>query len=335
MNPDAKSSVLVEVPPGSSFRQASKILEEQGLVRKWWILDILSRIKGKNTIHAGEYELSPAMRSDQILEMLLSGKVFMRKIVFKEGQTISELGGLVEASGLLTRLEINQALQDAELISKSGIESNSFEGYLFPNTYLFSRPTEAKDVITAMIVEGEKRWKKGYDERTKGIGMTRHEVLTFASIVEKESGNAEEQPTIASVFYNRLNAKWPLQSDPTAVYGLPGFKGPIRRKHLEIDSPYNTYKIRGLPPGPICNPGESAIRAVLYPADTTYMYFVADAEGGHIFSANQKEHERAVEFYRRRKALGIKAVESLGIAEVETETPVADSGQNDSMETSQ
>lgn len=303
VDPAVTETELFELAPGTSFRQAAKLLEEKGLVKRWWSLDIISRIKGNNVIGAGEYELSKSMTPEQILTTLLEGKVFKRKVVLKEGQVVADLADIVEKAGLLARKQMVEALVDPSLISRAGLVSKGFEGYLFPDTYLFSRPITADEIIWTMLKEGEKRWKPEYEERAASLGWNRHQVLTLASVIEKESGNAEEQPSISSVFHNRLAADWMLQSDPTAVYGLPGFTGPILRKHLEIDSPYNTYKYRGLPPGPICNPGDSAIKAALYPADTTYMYFVADGDGGHIFSSTQKEHERAVEFYRRAREI--------------------------------
>ncbi|MDZ4786383.1 MAG: endolytic transglycosylase MltG [bacterium] len=310
-DPNAKEPTIIEIAQGTSFRQACKLVESRGVVKHWWTLDIISRIKGKNTIGAGEYELSAAMTPEEILRYLLEGKTFKRKIVLKEGQSIYDLGEIVEAAGLLSRAEINKGLIDAQLLSESGIGVGSFEGYLFPETYLFSRPVQAEDILFTMLSEGKKHWPDEFEKRAKSLNLTKHEVLTLASIIEKESGNSDEQPTIAAVFHNRLRVDWPLQSDPTAVYGLPGFTGPILRKHLAIESAYNTYKIRGLPPGPICNPGDSAIRAALYPENADYMYFVADGRGGHIFSISQKEHERAVEFYRhtlkmQRQEQGLK-----------------------------
>ena len=299
VDPSSQDLVIVEIAPGTSFRAASKSLEEQNLVTHWWSLEIISKIKGNNTIVAGEYQLAKSMSPDEILTTMLEGKVYKRRVVFREGQSTFDLGDIVEKAGLVSRSDLNSVLIDPVLISKSGVKGNSFEGYLFPETYFFSRPIKAEEIILAMLKEGNKRWTAEYEERAAHLGWDRHQVLTLASIIEKESGNIEEQPTIASVFYNRLTANWPLQSDPTAVYGIPGFTGRILKKHLDNDNAYNTYKIKGLPPGPICSPGEGAIRAALYPANTTYMYFVADGQGGHVFSATQKEHERAVEFYRR------------------------------------
>ena len=297
-DPSAKTPELFEVSPGLSFRQAAKLLQERGFVKRWWSLDIISRVRGDNTISAGEYELTKSMTPSEILDNLLAGKVFYRRFILREGESIFVLGDRIEESGLLSRQQFNLALLDPKLLSAAGLAGRSFEGYLFPDTYQFSKPISSDDIVFAMLKNGEGKWRPEYDEHAANLGLDRHQVLTLASIIEKESGNATEQPVISSVFHNRMNQGWPLQSDPTAVYGLRDFEGPILRKHLEMDHPYNTYKIKGLPPGPICNPGESAIRAALYPASTGFMFFVADAKGGHIFSATQKEHERAVEFYR-------------------------------------
>ncbi len=312
-DPESKSAELFEIAPGLSFRQAAKLLQERGFVKKWWSLDLLSRIRGNNVIGAGEYELSKSMSPSEILDILLEGKVFNRKFTFKEGQSIHDLAALVEEAGLLSQQQFNLALFDPKIKGSAGLGNKGFEGYLFPDTYQFSKPISPDDIIFQMLKNGEKKWKIEYDEKAANLGWDRHQVLTLASIIEKESGNAEEQPLIASVFHNRLAQGWPLQSDPTSVYGLPNFEGPILRKHLEMDHPYNTYKIKGLPPGPICNPGESAIRAALYPAETGYMYFVSNGKGGHIFSATQKEHERAVEFYRmsQRKAEEVRVQERI------------------------
>jgi UPF0755 protein len=312
-DPESTTTELFEVAPGLSFRQAAKLLQERGFVKRWWSLDVISRIKGNNVIGAGEYELAKSMTPAEILNIMLEGRVFYRKFTFKEGETIFSLGKLVEEAGLLSEQQFNLTLFDPKFITGAGLGGKGFEGYLFPDTYQFSKPVNADDIIFAMLKNGEKKWKVEYDERAANMGWDRHQVLTMASIIEKESGNSEEQPTISSVFHNRLTAGWPLQSDPTSVYGIANFEGPILRKHLEQEHPYNTYKIKGLPPGPICNPGESAIKAVMYPASSGYMYFVSDGKGGHVFSATMKEHERAVEFYRmsQRRAEETRELEKL------------------------
>ncbi len=309
----SKTTELFEIAPGLSFRQAAKLLQEKNFVKRWWSLDVLSRIRGNNVIGAGEYELSKSMTPSEILEILLEGRVFNRRFTLKEGKSIYDLAALVEEAGLLSKQQFNLALFNPQIIGAAGLVGKGFEGYLFPDTYQFSKPISPDDIIFQMLKNGEKKWKVEYDEKAANIGWERHQVLTLASIIELESGNSEEQPIISSVFHNRLMQGWPLQSDPTSVYGVVNFEGPILRKHLELDHPYNTYKIKGLPPGPVCNPGETAIKAALFPASTGFMYFVSDGKGGHIFSATQKEHERAVEFYRmsQKKAEELRKQERL------------------------
>ncbi|MCB9030437.1 MAG: endolytic transglycosylase MltG [Deltaproteobacteria bacterium] len=300
---DAQSTekIVVEVKPGTSFRSAAKLLEKEGLIKRWWSLEIISRLKRNNTIVAGEYELSKSMKPADILEKLLTGDILKRIVLFKEGTSVKELGKIVEAAGLGSNAEFTKTLFDPKIIESAGVGGGSFEGYLFPDTYHFTRPISARDIIWTMLERGEKIWadNPAYQEQAVQLGMSRHEILTLASIIEKESGNVDEQPFISSVFHNRLADGMRLESDPTAVYAIPGFSGKIYRKHIETITPYNTYQIDGLPPGPICSPGHSAIKAALYPAKSNYRYFVSDARGGHIFSVTLKEHNRAVQFYRR------------------------------------
>ena len=298
---DEKSKILtvIEIPYGTSFKKTSALLEEKKIISSAWKLDLLAKIKGQASVNAGEYELSPSMTPSEILRILSGGKTFKRKVTLKEGQSVRALGAILEEAGLMKRKTFNRALFDDNLLRDLGLRAISFEGYLFPNTYHFSRPATPRSVINTMYGEFKKNWTVEYQKRAKELGFTRHKIVTLAAMIEKESGNFEEQPLISSVFHNRLENNWKLQSDPTAVYGIPGFSGPILAHHIRMDTPYNTYIIRGLPPGPICNPGASAIKAALYPAQTRYFFFVADGRGGHIFSASKKEHEHAVRIYRQ------------------------------------
>ena len=182
-----------------------------------------------------------------------------------------------------------------------------------------------------MLEEGEKRWIPEFTERADLLRMSRHEVLTFASIVEKESGNTSEQPLVSSVFHNRLQQGMRLQSDPTVIYGVPNFDGNLTKAHLETVTPYNTYTNPGLPPGPIANPGESAIRATLFPAQTNFLFFVADGKGGHVFSTTLAEHNEAVRRYqieparraRANAAANSTATNGAGVNGVVANDPVA------------
>ncbi|RMG40691.1 MAG: endolytic transglycosylase MltG [Candidatus Dadabacteria bacterium] len=295
-----RSDILVEIKNGISFKEICKILEDKGVIRNRRFLYLMARLRGSDTrIQAGEYVLQKTMTPKQILAKLMSGDVYKRKVTVKEGMSIWEIGKIVEAAGLMKEAEFNKYLNDPALLAKAGIAAGSFEGYLYPETYYFSRPITAEQIIWTMLEEGEKHWPPEYTEQADKLGFSRHEILTLASIIEKESGNKDEQPLISSVFHNRLAKGIKLQADPTVAYGIPNFKPPLTKKDLETYTPYNTYINPGLPPGPICNPGESAIHAALFPAKTNYLFFVADGEGGHIFSATLKEHNAAVAMYKK------------------------------------
>ncbi|MCB0318475.1 MAG: endolytic transglycosylase MltG, partial [Bdellovibrionales bacterium] len=191
-------TVLVEIAPGMSFKDISSLLAMQQLIRAPWSLEIIARIKKTDKkISAGEYELSPSMTPLEILDKLSSGEVFQRRFTLKEGQTVSVIGGLVEKAGLITEIEFNEALVDPVLLAAAGVQADSFEGYLFPETYSFSRPITARKIIWKMLSTGEKHWPSEFSNRAYRLGYTKHEILTLASIIEKESGNVEEQPLIS------------------------------------------------------------------------------------------------------------------------------------------
>lgn len=300
-DPENKNEILVEIQPGLRVKEICKELEDKGLVKNGRALGILAKLKGVDTkINAGEYPLSPSMSPLEILKRLASGMVLRRKVTLTEGQSIWELGKIVDEAGLMPKDEFDKALTDPRLLVEAHILSNSFEGYLFPETYEFSRPVTAKQVIWKMMEEGEKHWSAAYTEKADQLKLTRHDVLTLASVIEKESGNVSEQRIISSVFHNRLNQGMKLQSDPTVIYGIPNFNGNLVRADLENENNrYNSYVYYGLPPGPIGNPGASAIEAALNPEQTNFLYFVADGSGGHAFAATLKEHNDNVNKYQR------------------------------------
>jgi UPF0755 protein len=312
LDPEKKDLILVEVEPEKSFREVCKLLQEKGVIRHWWSVEILARLrKSDRSINAGEYEVAPSMDPRAVLAKLVSGEVFKRKVVIKEGMSIWEIGTLVDHAGLISQQDFDNSIADPKLLAEAGISGPSFEGYLFPETYYFSRPTNARAIIWRMLEEGERHWPAEFSARADELQLGRHEVLTLASIIEKESGNVDEQPLISSVFHNRLSQGMKLQSDPTVIYGIPNFKGNLTKEDLQTPTPYNTYMSFGLPPGPIGNPGDSAIKAALYPRDSTYLFFVADGTGRHVFSTTLQEHNEAVNLYQRgRKAAA--AAEVLG-----------------------
>lgn len=297
-------AISVEVGPGMSFGDIANTLKEKGLVKRAWTLRLMSRLRKADTkINSGEYSLSPSMTQKEILTKLISGDVIKRTILIKEGMNIWEIAKAINESGLLTEEEFKKALVDPELLRKWGVPGKSFEGYLFPNTYYFSRPISPEEVIGTFIKEGEKNWDDSFTSKADEYRFSRHDILTLASIIEKESGNKDEQPLISSVFHNRLKEGMKLQSDPTVIYGIANFNGNLTRQDLETPTAYNTYTNFGLPPGPIGNPGLSAIKAALNPAYSNFLFFVADGRGGHKFSTTLRDHNTAVaQYLASRKA---------------------------------
>jgi UPF0755 protein len=251
-------------------------------------------------IRAGEYSLSPAMAPVQMIEILRKGLVILHPVTIPEGFTRDQIADALAAKGLADKRRFLELTQDKALLRQYGISGPSFEGYLFPDTYHFSRGTPALAILDTMV----KRFKQVVTplvDVSQGTGMKFEEVVILASIVEKETGRPEERPLIASVFLNRLRLGMRLESDPTVIYGIENFDGDLKKKDLTDKTPYNTYVIHGLTPGPIANPGLESIKAVMDPARTDYLYFVSKNDGSHHFSKTLAEHNRAVEIYQKRK----------------------------------
>lgn len=303
IDPSDTAPQSVEIARDATLSTVAAELERREIVKYGWALRYAGRVSGKDgKIVAGEYEVQRSMSLVEILAVLTSGKPIERKVVIREGVSVREIGQIVETAGLITKTEFDQALLDRSLVKLSGSNNGQLEGYLFPETYLFSRPISGREIITRMLKVGLEHWSQSFSDRAEQLGMTRHQIITLASVIEKESGDLSEQPTVSSVFHNRLKAEMPLQSDPTVIYGLGDhFDGNLTRAHLETPTPYNTYTITGLPPGPICNPGDGAIKAALFPAETNYLYFVSNGSGRHVFSATLQEHNAAVAQYQLAK----------------------------------
>jgi len=286
---------LIEIAPEKTFGEICQKMSESGIIRNCLAFKLLARLQQLDTaIKAGEYMMSPSQRPIDLLRKLEKGDVLQRKVTVREGDSIWSIGKVISDAGLMSQDLFEPILVDKSWLTKLGVLGDSFEGYLFPETYIFSRPITPQAIVFRMIEEGEKRWKPEFTERADQLRLSRHEVLILASIVQKESGNVEEQPTVASVFLNRIAQGMKLQSDPTVIYGIANFNGDLTRADLEAVTPYNTYTNSGLPPGPICNPGESAIKAVLYAPTTNYLFFVGNGKGLHVFSTTLAEHNDAV-----------------------------------------
>lgn len=294
-------SKIIVIPDGSTFQFVAALLERERLIKSRSAFVLLGKSQAVDRkVHAGEYELSPAMTPAEILSKLLSGQVVLHPFTIPEGLTLTQIADLISQQGVADRTEFIRLAKDRAFIASLGIQAETLEGYLYPNTYKFPRTVKAREVLVAMIEQLRQVVGPDLLARMQELKMTMHEVLTLASVIEKETGSGGERPEISAVFHNRLKKHIPLQSDPTVIYGLPAFDGNLHKKDLSYPSPYNTYRVRGLPPGPIANPGIQAIRATLYPSDSHSLYFVSRNDGTHQFSATLIEHNQAVEKYQKR-----------------------------------
>lgn len=293
---------LFTVRPGAPLRVVAEELEREGLVRRATALVWLARVRGlEGALRAGEYELSPAVPASQILRHLTEGPIKTHELVLPEGLTAAEVAARLEATGLSEAASFLAAVHDAALAEELGVEGPSLEGYLFPETYQLPRGLPPRELAEVFVRQFLGIWRE-IEPLAATRGLSMRETVTLASIVEKETGTPEERPLIASVFHNRLRRGMRLESDPTVIYGIADFDGNLRRAHLEDrTNPFNTYRIPGLPPTPIANPGEGALRATVEPADTAYLYFVSRNDGTHVFSASYRAHQAAVHRYQKRR----------------------------------
>jgi UPF0755 protein len=292
------------VRDGSTLNEVTSELESKRIITGKRLFLLWARLMGySRSIKAGEYRLSSGMPPLKILETLSKGIVITHPVTIPEGFTIRQIGELLEEKGLVNKDEFLSITGDPDVAKRYGICGHSLEGYLYPDTYQFGRGLSAMSIVDVMV---KHFWEvvAPLRQKVEQSGMTIEEVITLASIVEKETGRAEERPVIASVFKNRLKKRMRLETDPTVIYGIKDFSGNLKKKHLNQRTPYNTYVIRGLPPGPIANPGKEAIEAVLFPAKTDYLYFVSKNDGSHHFSKTLVEHNRAVEIYQKKKRMG-------------------------------
>jgi UPF0755 protein len=294
-------SKVVVIPDGATFQFVAALLEREELIKSRSVFVLIGKSQSADRkVQAGEYELNPGMTPAEILSKLLNGEVLLHPLTIPEGLTITQIADVVSQQGLTDRVEFLRLAKDRVFVASLGIKAETLEGYLYPDTYRFPRPIEAREVLVAMVEQLRQVVGPDLLARMQELKMTIHEVLTLASVIEKETGAGGERPEISAVFHNRLKKHIPLQSDPTVIYGLPAFDGNLHKKDLSSPSPYNTYRVQGLPPGPIANPGIQAIRATLYPSDSRSLYFVSRNDGTHQFSATLIEHNKAVEKYQKR-----------------------------------
>ena len=291
-----------EIKRGTTFRQAVDSLAQKGFVRDKWIFFLLGRSTGiDRKIKAGYYSLWGTMTPLEIFNAIRSGKIIEYEITVVPGDSLREVGEKFSAFSMTEGEEFQRLCMNREFLDSLDVDAPSLEGYLFPETYRFPKGLEMKEALSIMV----KRLREKFDDdmtlRTMELGLSERDVLTMASIVEKEAITDKERPIIAGVYYNRLRKHMLLQADPTAIYGVKSSKETITRQDLLKKTPYNTYVIKGLPPGPIASPGLKSIMAALNPADVPYLYFVSNNDGTHNFSVTHSNHVEAVKIYRSRK----------------------------------
>lgn len=286
-------------PAGSSSRTMAAALEKSGVIRNRYSFELLHALMPKKKLKAGEYSFAKSASAYDVFLRVARGDVMLHTVVVPEGYNVFEIAAAVEAAGLGTREDfLKVAEHDTALVKDIDPQAHSLEGYLFPDTYQFSRPITARDIAARMV--------RRFQHEAQQIGLSGdiHRTVTLASIVEKETAAPDERAQVAGVYANRLAKNMALAADPTVVYAamLRGnYRGAIYQSDLQSDSPYNTYRAPGLPPGPIANPGAASLQAAMHPAKHDYIFFVAagDGSGRHRFSATFEQHEKNVVAYRR------------------------------------
>jgi UPF0755 protein len=289
----------IRVEQGDSLTTVVRKLRDQKIISNGLFFSLWARLNGADKkIHQGLYQFEANVTAREVLERLVSGKGIFQTVTIPEGLTVKEIAALLEKMQIANKEKFLVAAADPNLLARLGLQDKGIEGYLFPSTYNFVPETPEPDIILTMAEQFRKVLQPILDQRDGASGLTTHEILTLASIIEKETGVEAERPLISAVFHNRLKHQMPLQSDPTVIYGLKDFNGNLTRKDLNDPNSYNTYRITALPPGPICNPSLSSIRAALHPAEVPYFYFVSKNDGTHLFSETIEAHNHAVRIYQ-------------------------------------
>ena len=303
----AAEGVFVDVPRGASRRTVARLLQRDGVIRSALAFEIYARRHPKRTLQAGEYFFNSAAAGKDVFWKVARGEVYSQPFMVREGETMYDIARNLEAVKFMVADDFVKAASDPTMVQDIAPHAQSLEGFLFPATYNLPRHPAANELAAQMVTRFKSEWKRiaqsaAADKSMTADGKPMVSVVTLASLVERETPKPDERPLVAGVFENRLRVHMPLQCDPTVVYALERvgqYNGTLTLQDLRVDSPYNTYANRGLPPGPIGNPGEVALRAALEPAKTDYLYFVANTQGGHFFSATLAEHNKNVQKYHR------------------------------------
>jgi UPF0755 protein len=289
----------VRVEQGDSLASVARKLRDQKIISNGFLFSLWARLSGaEKKIHPGLYRFESSVAPREILDRLVTGRGIFQTVTIPEGMTVKEIAELLEKMQIANKDKFLAEATDPALLATLGLQGKGLEGYLFPSTYNFTPSTPEKNIILTMAEQFRKVSLPLLLQGDHKNGLAPHEILTLASVIEKETGIDAERPLVSAVFHNRLKLQMPLQSDPTVIYGLKNFDGNLTRKHLNEPTPYNTYRIAGLPPGPICNPSLASIRAALAPAQVSYLYFVSKNDGTHLFSDTIEAHNQAVKVYQ-------------------------------------
>ena len=294
--------ITISVTRGSSFGAVAQKLHRAEVVSNIIGFKLLARLRGDTSIiQAGDYHFAEPATPGQILDRLIAGDVELHRLTIPEGFSRKEIYERLQQSDFQDAAAFLALTEDASLIRALGIKAASLEGYLFPETYTFDSHTNSRQLIQAMVDQCLAELTPALLAKAKEQNLDRHQLLTLASIIQKEAGNNSEMPLISAVFHNRLRRGIALQADPTVIYGIKNFDGNLTRRHLREITPYNTYRVPGLPPGPIASPGRAALQAAANPAAVNYLYFVARGDGSHQFSSTLREHNAAVRRYQLKR----------------------------------
>ncbi len=289
----------IKIPEGSTFSHGISILKKEEIIKNEFVFLILSRItRTDRRLRAGYYNLNTSMSPWEVFDHLRKGMIIQYAITVPEGSTLEDIKLKLKSLNLIDDNSW-QLVTSKDFLAFLNVDAPSLEGYLYPDTYNLAKGADPKDIFRMMIQKLRENFDQSLKEKAKKLGMNENEILTLASIIEKEAQVDSERPIISAVYHNRLKKKMRLQADPTVVYGIKRISDGITRSDLRRDTPYNTYVKEGLPPGPIASPGIKSIKAALYPADVGYIYFVSKNDGTHYFSRTSEEHMNAVMLYQR------------------------------------
>lgn len=298
------NTIVFEVEKGQTAKKIALNLKKNGIIKKTWPFLAGYRVFfSAQSLKAGEYAIAIPASPKNILQVLSEGSVYLHSITIPEGLIIQEIAGLLDSDGFAAKQDFLQDVAETSLISSLDKDAPNLEGYLFPETYRFSKGTSSEEIVAAMVFQFTKVFSQEWIERAADLEMSIRDIVTLASLIEKETSLRKEKKIISAVFHNRLRIGMKLDCDPTIIYVLKlegRFKDRLRTRDLKYDSPFNTYLYSGLPPGPIANPGRGSLEAALYPTDEKFLYFVSKNDGSHYFSQTFREHQNAVNKYQRR-----------------------------------